>query len=304
VSASPSVSVVVPTRNRPVLLARAMQGILSQAYDGALEVLIVVDQDDPATATAGLPDDRRIRIISNSRKPGLSGTRNTGILDSTADIIAFCDDDDEWLPGKLSRQIEGLQQRATAEFASCSIEVDFEGTRSVRLAGKSVITHDDLLPSRMSMLHSSTFVIRRQALVDGIGLIDEDVPGSQNEDWDLLLRASARAPIVHIDDPLVRVYWSARSYFSRDWETKIASRTWMLERHPDIAESPKGSARVYGQIAFAYAASGERRTALGWARRSIGRRWKEPRAYLAVATAAGVPAETILRALHKRGRGI
>jgi glycosyltransferase involved in cell wall biosynthesis len=298
------VVVVVPTRNRPVLLARAVAGILGQDYDGDLQVLIVVDQDDPATATAGLPEDGRIRVISNTRKPGLSGTRNTGILDSTADLVAFCDDDDEWLPGKLRRQVGGMQVSPDAEFASCSIEVDFEGSRSVRLAGKGVITHEDLLPSRMSMLHSSTFVIRREALVDGIGLIDEDVPGSQNEDWDLLLRASARAPIVHVDEPLVRVYWSARSYFSRDWETKIASRTWMLERHPEIAASPKGSARVYGQIAFAYAASGERRTALSWARRAIGRRWKEPRAYLAVATAAGVPAETILRALHKRGRGI
>lgn len=303
-SNQPSVAVVVPTRDRPVLLGRAVRAILRQDYDGQLEILIVLDQTDPEQAVAGLPDDARIRVVPNSRKAGLSGTRNTGILLATTDFVAFCDDDDEWLPGKLSGQVEALQRTPASEFASCSIEVDFEGSRSVRLAGKSVITHDDLLPSRMSMLHSSTFVIRRDALVDGIGLIDEDVPGSQNEDWDLLLRASARQPIVHVDEPLVRIYWSARSYFSRDWETKIASRTWMLERHPDIAASAKGSARVYGQLAFAYAASGERRTALVWARRSIRRRWREPRAYLAVATVAGVPAEAILRTLHKRGRGI
>ena len=203
-------------------------------------------------------------------------------------------------PGR-SRRCRGTPE---SEFASCSIEVDFEGTRSPRLAGKSVIEHEDLLPSRMSMLHSSTFVIRRAALIDGIGLIDEEIPGSQNEDWDLLLRASARQPIVHVDAPLVRIYWTARSYFSRDWDTKIASRVWMLERHPDIAASPKGSARVYGQIAFAYAASGERRTALRWARRSVRRRWREPRAYLAVATTAGVSPDWILRTLHKRGHGI
>jgi glycosyltransferase involved in cell wall biosynthesis len=299
-----SVTVVVPTRDRPVLLARAVAAILDQDYDGRLEVLIVVDQTDPASATEGLPADPRIRITSNTRKAGLSGTRNTGILLATAELVAFCDDDDEWLPGKLQAQVAALQRSPGSEFASCSIEVDFEGSRSVRVAGKSVIHHEDLLPSRMSMLHSSTFVIRRDALVEGIGLIDEDVPGSQNEDWDLLLRASARHPIVHVDDPLVRVYWSSRSYFARDWETKIASRTWMLERHSDVAASPTGSARVYGQLAFAFAASGERRTALSWVRRSIRRRWREPRAYLAVAVIAGVPAETILRALHRRGRGI
>jgi glycosyltransferase involved in cell wall biosynthesis len=303
-SSQPSVAVVVPTRDRPALLARAVRAILDQVYDGPLEVLVVVDQADPASATEGIAEDPRVRVVANTRKAGLSGTRNTGILLAATDLVAFCDDDDEWLPGKLNAQVSVLGRTAGSEFASCSIEVDFEGSRSVRLAGKSVITHDDLLPSRLSMLHSSTFLIRRAALVDDIGLIDEDVPGSQNEDWDLLLRASARRPIVHVDDPLVRVYWSTRSYFARDWETKIASRTWMLAQHPDVAASPKGSARVYGQIAFAYAASGERRTALSWAWRSIRRRWREPRAYLGVAVAAGVPAETILRALHKRGRGI
>jgi glycosyltransferase involved in cell wall biosynthesis len=303
-TATPSVCVVVPTRDRPALLARAVASILAQNYPGELEVLIVVDQDDPASATAELPPDRRVRVVTNTRKPGLSGTRNTGIMLATTDLVAFCDDDDEWLPRKLARQVRALTKVAGAEFATCSIEVDFEGSRSVRLAGRRLITHDDLLPSRMSMLHSSTFLIGRTALIDDIGLIDENVPGSQNEDWDLLLRASARAPIVHVDDPLVRVYWSSRSYFSRDWETKIASRTWMLERHPDIAASRKGSARVYGQIAFAYAASGQRGMALRWSSRAIKRRWKEPRAYLAMATVVGVPAEVIMRALHKRGHGI
>jgi glycosyltransferase involved in cell wall biosynthesis len=303
VTGSPSVTAVVPTRNRPVLLNRAVRAILSQDYDGTLEVMIVVDQDDPESATVGLPDDPRIRIITNARRPGLSGTRNSGILASRGDLIAFCDDDDEWLPGKLKGQTAALQRMPSAEFASCAVEVDFEGTQSVRLAGKDVITHDDLLPSRMSMLHSSTFVIRREALIDDIGLVDENAPGGQNEDWDLLLRASARASIAHVDEPLVRVYWSG-SYFSRDWETKISSLVWMLEKHPDIETSRKGAARVYGQIAFGYAAWGQRPMALRWARRSIRSRWKEPRAYLAIATAAGVSGEWILRTLHKRGRGV
>lgn len=300
----PSVTAVVPTRNRPVLLDRAVRAILGQEYAGKLDVLVVVDQDDPAMATEGLPDDPRITIMTNQRKPGLSGTRNTGILTATSDLIAFCDDDDEWLPTKLAKQVARLQATPAAEFASCSIEVDFEGTRSKRLAGKSVITHEDLLPSRMSMLHSSTFVASRAGLVDGFGLIDENIPGSQNEDWDILLRASARQSIVHVDEPLVRVFWTARSYFSRDWETKVAARKWMLKQHPDIEASPTGSARVYGQLAFAYAASGERRTAWEWATKAIKRRWKEPRAYLAVLVTLGVSSEFIMRELHKRGRGI
>jgi hypothetical protein len=188
--------------------------------------------------------------------------------------------------------------------ATTAVEVHYEGARSVRLAGTGRVSYEQLLPSRMSMLHSSTFLLRRDALLGEVGLVDEYVPGSQNEDWDLLLRAARRHPIVHVDRPLVIVQWAARSYFNREWETKISSLEWMLERHPDIAANRIGAARVYGQIAFAHAAAGSRRPALRWAGRSLRRSWREPRAYLAAAAAAGVPATTILSALHRRGRGV
>jgi hypothetical protein len=188
--------------------------------------------------------------------------------------------------------------------SSTAIEVDFDGVRNDRLAGSDRIEHSQLLASRMSMLHSSTLVIRRTALIGDLGLVDEEVPGSVNEDWDLLLRASALQPIVNVDRPYVTVAWSARSYFSRDWATIIASLGWMLCHHPDIATNRVGSARVYGQLGFAHAASGRRREGARWARRSLRRSWREPRAYLAMAAACGVPAEFILRTLHKRGRGI
>jgi glycosyltransferase involved in cell wall biosynthesis len=243
-------------------------------------------------------------ILDNQRTPGLAGTRNTGILSSSAELVAFCDDDDVWLPDKLRRQVAALRAAPQSRFATCAIEIDYDDHRSIRLAHRSVITHADLIPSRMSMLHSSTFLAWRSALVDDIGLIDEGVPGSHNEDWDLLLRATRQHPIVHVDSPLVRVQWSAASFFSRAWERKITSLQWMLDQHPEIRMSPVGAARVYGQIAFAEAASGRRRDAARWAGRALHRSWREPRAYLALAVAAGVSGDLVMRELHKRGRGI
>ena len=66
----------------------------------------------------------------------------------------------------------------------------------------------------MAMLHSSTFLIRREALLDSIGLVDERIPGGQNEDWDLLLRASSASPIAVVDQPLVRVRWGRASHYA------------------------------------------------------------------------------------------
>jgi hypothetical protein len=192
-----------------------------------------------------------------------------------------CDDDDRWLPGKLTRQVAELHAEPGAVFATTSIVVEFGDSRSPRTAGRSRVFHADLLPSQMAMLHSSTFLAARGALLDGIGQVAEDAPGGQNEDWDLLLRASRRQPIVHCDELLVAVRWGRASVFATQWETKIASREWMLDRHPDLRSSAVGLARVYGQIAFAHAALGRRGPALRSAWRSARIRPAEPRGYLA-----------------------
>jgi glycosyltransferase involved in cell wall biosynthesis len=280
-----------------------VQAVLGQTYAGDVSVIVVLDQAEP-DATSLLPSSPRVQVISNYRVAGLSGARNSGILSASTDLIAFCDDDDEWKPTKLQEQVAALQREPSAPFASCAIDVDFDGRKTARLAGSDHVTHEQLLVSRMSMLHSSTFLIRREALLAELGLVDEQVPGSQNEDWDLLLRASALHPIVHVDKPLVTIMWTARSYFSREWDTKISSLEWMLERHPGISTSRDGAARVYGQIAFAHAASGARGPAVSWARRAISSSWREPRGYLALATAAGVSSDFVLRTLHRRGRGV
>ncbi len=215
----PSVCAVIPTRNRPELLRRAVLGALEQDYAGDLQVIVVLDQAD-ANALERLPASPRIKVLTNTRKAGLAGARNTGIMASTADLIAFCDDDDAWRPNKIANQVDALLAQPSANFVSCSIEVDFEGKRSVRLAGANRITHAELRSSRMSMLHSSTFLIRREALLGDLGLIDEGIPGSHNEDWDVLLRASRLSPIVHVDQPLVQVQWTSGSHFNRAWDQK------------------------------------------------------------------------------------
>jgi glycosyltransferase involved in cell wall biosynthesis len=298
----PSVAIVVPTCHRPAQLRAAIASVLSQDYLGQLEVIVVFDG---APADLTLVQTGTVRVLANDRSPGLAGARNCGILATRAELVAFCDDDDLWLPGKLQAQVSALSARSGAEFASCGINVRFEGHCTARLAGQDEVTYDDLLRSRMVMVHSSTYLARRTSLLDGIGLLDEEIPGSQNEDWDLALRAAERRPIVHVDQPLVEVVWGAGSHYSRQWETKASSLLWMLDRHRDIAASPAGAARVYTQLAFAYACLGRRAQAYRWIGRAIRRNWHERRIPFALAVASGVVSgERVLRVLHARGHGI
>jgi glycosyltransferase involved in cell wall biosynthesis len=296
----PSVGIVIPTRDRPEQLRRSISAVLAQDYSGDLEVVVVYDGED---LPVGAEHDASVRRLRNGRRAGLAGARNTGILALDTDFVAFCDDDDTWLPGKLQSQVRLLVESG-AEFASCAITVDYAGTSTVRRAGTDRVCYDQLLRSRMVMVHSSTFVIRRDCLVGGLGLVDEEIPYGQGEDWDLALRAARRAPIVNIDEPLVRVSWSESSYFSEQWVSKLESLQWLLNRHPDL-DSGTGAARIYGQIAFSYAALGRRAEAGRWAMRGLRRNWREPRVPIALAVASGlVSSSTVLHLLHSRGHGV
>ncbi|MFD5213475.1 glycosyltransferase family 2 protein [Microbacterium sp. NPDC058345] len=302
--ALPSVSVVIPAHKRPVELRAAIAAVVTQDYAGPVDVVVVFDRAEPdLTLTAD--GSRPVRVLSNQRTAGLAGARNTGILSSSGELVAFCDDDDVWLPEKLSRQVTLLDQHPDAPMATTAIVVDYGDRSTVRLAGTDTVTHDMLLASRMSMLHSSNFLFRRSALEGALGLINEQIPGSQNEDWDILLRSSALHPVVHLDEPLVRVLWGKSSHFSRRWDTKIASSEWMLDNHPDVAKHRTGASRLMGQIAFAYASEGRRSGAWRWAGRSLKRNPLQWRSWVSLAVAV-VPgsSERVLGTLHRWGRGV
>ncbi|MER7444376.1 glycosyltransferase family 2 protein [Micromonospora avicenniae] len=305
-TAAPSVSVVVPTRDRPELLRAAVRAVLEQEHPGPMEVVVVHDQSEPDRSLEGLSrPDRRVRVIRNERTPGLAGARNAGTLAAEGELIAFCDDDDEWLPGKLGAQIAAMAAAPEADLVSCGIRVSYDGHTVDRVLDRDRVTLADLLRDRMTELHPSTFLIRAAALRDGFGLVDEQIPGSYAEDYEFLLRAARSAPLVNLRTPYVLVRWHKRSYFAQRWDTISAALQWLLDRYPEFAGQPAGEARVAGQIAFARAASGDRRGALHWARRTLRRNPREPRAYLALAVAGRVVrADAVLRTLHRRGRGI
>ncbi len=300
-----SVTVVIATRDRPEMLREAIASVWTQDHPGRIEVVVVFDQSDPDASLERDEGNRATRVTTNTRSPGLAGARNSGIEDSRTTFVAFCDDDDYWMPEKLREQLALAERHPDAGLVTCGIEVRYDGESHPRVLDQELVTFEDLLADRHTELHPSTFLLRRTALLETIGLVDEAVPGGFGEDYDLLLRAAKAHPVVNLPRPRVVVRWGGQSYFFRRWETMAEGLTWMLDRYPEFERSPRGSARLRGQIAFAHAAQRQHRTAVRWARGAIGRNWREPRAYLALAVASRVitPA-LVMKTLHRHGRGI
>src|ERR1700730_16174751 len=90
----PLVTVVVTTRDRPVLAARAVRSALNQTMRD-LEVIAV---DDASSEGFVAQSDDRVRAIRRDQSTGVCGARNAGLHEARGSWITFLDDDDELVP--------------------------------------------------------------------------------------------------------------------------------------------------------------------------------------------------------------
>jgi glycosyltransferase involved in cell wall biosynthesis len=301
----PSVSVVIPTRDRPELLARAVRQVLEQHYPGEIECVVVFDQSEPAPVAFEPGERRRLRAVTNQRTPGLAGARNAGVLASSGELVAFCDDDDEWLPGKVLAQVETLRDHPEAEVVACGIFVRYQDREIKRMPPPGPVPLEVFLRSRTMEINPCTILVRREALLGPIGLVDEALPGSYYEDYEWLLRAARVAPVLVVPEPMVRIHWHATSFFSERWQTIISAIAYLIDKHPELRGDQAGMARLEGQLAFAHAALGQRAAARRWAVSALRRNWRERRGYVALLVSTRlVRADTVLRVAHSVGKGV
>lgn len=257
---TPLISVIIPTRNRPDELERALDSVEAQGLGNRLEVIVVDDGSQPPaqpSSRAGLP---RVKVLRNEEPAGAAAARNRGVEEAAAPLIAFLDDDDEWLPGKLEMQIEAFDDPGV-DFCYTGFELYREEgrKREAFLPPEDPTTlADDLLTHDVVCL--PTLVVRR-VLYDEVGGMDERFLAVNDHDLCLrLAHAGSGVPILEI---LVR----ARSDMDRqsiraDLESHTAGRRLFLQKHAGLLASKKGAAaRNHLQIGQRFASAGRRREA-------------------------------------------
>lgn len=118
-----TVSVVIPTVGR-ASLRRAVQSVLvqSQPVD---EVIIVADTD----RLLDHPADDRVTVLRNPAVAGPARSRQRGVDAASGSVIALLDDDDEWYPDKLRRQLAAVVGAGPHWIASCRVSAVGPGER-------------------------------------------------------------------------------------------------------------------------------------------------------------------------------
>jgi glycosyltransferase involved in cell wall biosynthesis len=195
----PAVSVVIPLYNKGPYIARALNSILAQTFQD-FEVILVDDgsTDDGAAIVKGF-DDPRILLIQQENQ-GVSAARNRGIVAARADLVAFLDADDEWLPEFLETILRLRGRFPEAGAYSTAISTAHNGTikhsryRSIPSPNwEGMIT--DYFRSLIlgdSVMRSSSVAIPRDVLQEMNGFV---VGAKWGEDLDLWGRIALKYPI-------------------------------------------------------------------------------------------------------------
>ena len=206
---TPRVSVVIPTCGRPAMLLRAIRTVLDQTMHD-IELIVVIDGEDPATlealATVG---DPRLRWIAHDRKRGAGQTRDTGADAARGNWVAFLDDDDEWLPRKLERQLASAPVEPAVLMTLSRVVTP--GGDFIRPAdpytGQEPI--DEWLFDRRTWLRGAGFLqtsslMMPRMMFDQLRFRDT----RQHEEWELVLRAVKQLGyrLITVPEPLVIHY--------------------------------------------------------------------------------------------------
>jgi glycosyltransferase involved in cell wall biosynthesis len=296
-SSSPEVSVVIPTHNRADLLPRAVESVLDQDVD--LELIVVDDCSTDGTAAALERFGPRVRVLRSEHNIERGAARNWGAREARAPILAFLDSDDEWKPGKLSRQIplarQGFPSVTGVDFVDPAGEVVGVHAGPPKDAWNQVRFHNWLLGGASSLVLPAELFHR-------LGGYPEQWSLQGSEDWLLLVKlwaAGSRMEVIR--EPLVR-YLVHRANYTADPE-RFAVSMWGAADHMarrgyvTQAELPRLRGHTATVIARGFAAARRWEEAAGWARIAVREgTWRQRAGALTL-----VPASAC-RALLKRSR--
>jgi glycosyltransferase involved in cell wall biosynthesis len=224
------VTTVIPTHNRPALVPRAVRSALAQTFHD-LEVVVVVDGSCPKTAEALQQiQDSRLRVIALPRAVGGPSARNIGVQEAQGEWIAFLDDDDEWFPNKIERQ---LQTALNSRFG-CPVVLSKFIVREPH--------RDSLVPLRSPCAgeHVSNYLFTRKWVIKSgrfatpvifcrRSLLMEvpfrgDLSRHQDTDWYLRVFEVPAVGLEFIEEPLAVVHMdhsSARIATRKDWSYSL-----------------------------------------------------------------------------------
>lgn len=230
------ISVIIPTYNRSNRISRAIRSVLAQTFKD-FEIIIVDDaSNDNTEEIVKAFNDARIKYIRHQKNCGAAASRNTGIKMAKGDFIAFLDDDDEWIPEKLEKQIKIFQENESI------LGVVYCGY--VRIDEETQKIIDDWYPTNkgnvfkavlsFGWMATPSLLIKKECF-EKCGLFDEQLKIA--EDGDLLIRIAKVYYFDYVPEVLVKIYDTKKEIYDQAIKSGLILHQRYLneiEKYPQI----------------------------------------------------------------------
>lgn len=263
-----TVSVIIPTYERPSFLRDAIETVLEQTYDD-IEIIVVDDGSSEPYAKKFVSNySEAVTCICHDENQGLSAARNTGIKESSGEYVAFLDDDDRWHRTKLSRQIKAIESDDQAGLATCLVTAVTPDNELVHCetTAPSGDCSDKILVS--NQIGTPSRVVVRRECFDDIGTFDESLPTKQ--DWDFYLRLCQEWNIVAVEDHLC--FRTVHESMSSSATALERDKNTILNKHEKLIRErgkwEQAQTAVAAEVARSYLGSGELKKARDYSRKA------------------------------------
>ncbi len=198
------VSVIIGTRNRPDTLREALASIRAlEGADLAFEILVGDNGDDPRTPDVVAEFGGR---YSSTAKYGCPAARNLALREASGEFLAFLDDDDLWLPSHIRPHIALLDERPELSAVFGRIQSVDALLQPLGEPWPTELPGDgDLFKTMLAGYFPQVGgTLVRASLLSEIGLMDEDLIGDSDWDWQLRIARQGRIGFVPVTCVLFR----------------------------------------------------------------------------------------------------
>lgn len=266
----PSASVVIPTLNRPEEVDAAVASVLAQ--DVPCEIIVVDDGSMPPVSKVGSLDNPLVTVVRNEEPMGPTRARNRGLATASSPYIAFLDDDDRWLPGKMVRCL-----KIAEEFPHVKVVVHRTGFDERMATGRPGAVTIESEPlhryGRRATPHLDSLLVDAD-LAKSVGF-DENFYACQDVDFVLEL---ARNTSFAISDEVLALRGQDTPPSAIGIERRIAGRQLLKTKHADVFDSdPEAKAFHCVRVAHLHRRGGNRSAAIRSFLEALGHRpWYSP----------------------------
>ena len=227
---NPRCSVIIPTYNRSRYLPKAINSVLSQTFQD-FEIIVVDDCSTDNTVQIiqeFVKHDSRIKLLRHERNKGAQAARNTGIVNSTAEYVAFLDSDDEWLPERLRLGFEVIEAEAVPVVHSEAI-IHKNGQNALKnIPPLRGYIYPKILNEPGPMFQG---LLLKKECLEKIGLLDETIISWQ--EWDTFIRLAKYFEFGFVSEPCFIWHWHEGHTISDDKRKEAEGYYQIVEKHAD-----------------------------------------------------------------------